>query len=287
MPMPKISAVINTRNEERNLRYCLETVRWCDEIVVVDMESGDRTVEIAREFTDRIFPHAKILAFDAARTFAVGKATGDWILLVDADEMVPKALANRLQEIAGNDATDVVEIPFRHYIMGDWVRNSGWGPTPLPRFFRPGKVLFRETVHDYIHKDPAARTLRLPPDPGNCIHHFNYVDAAHFVEKLNLYTGIEAQRLYDAKTPFSYTGMLKASFRVFFGRFLKGKGYKDGPRGFSLCLMMAFYKALAHIKLWELETFSEDPVARKYEAMKRGILDGWGKNSPSPGDPPA
>jgi hypothetical protein len=80
--------------------------------------------------------------------------------------------------------------------------------------------------------------------------------------------------------------LLKASLRVFFGRFLKGKGYKDGPRGFSLCLMMAFYQALSHIKLWELETFSEDPVTRKYEAMKREILDGWRKSSPSPGDTP-
>jgi len=289
MPTPKISAVINTRNEERNLRFCLETVRWCDEIVVVDMESEDRTAEIAREFTDRVFPHPKILAFDAARNFAVGKASGDWILLVDADEMVPKDLADRLRDVAGGDEVDVVEIPFRHYIMGDWVRHSGWGLTLLPRFFRRGKVLFRETVHEYIRKDPAARTLRLSPSPGHCIHHFSYEDSSRFVEKLNRYTDIEARHLYDAKTPFSYSGLLKASLRAFFGRFLKGKGYKDGPRGFSLCLMMAFYKALAHIKLWELETFSEDPVARRYESTKRGILEGWGNPPPSPsrgGDPP-
>jgi len=280
MPMPKISAVINTRNEERNLRECLETVRWCDEIVVVDMESEDRTVEIAREYTDRVFTHKKILAFDAARTFAIGKAEGDWILLVDADEMVPKALADRLREIAGNDAADVVEIPFRHYIMGDWVRNSGWGPTPLPRFFRRGKVLFRETVHDYIRKDPAARTLRLPASPESCIHHFNYVDAAHFVEKLNRYTDIEAQHLYDAKIPFSCSGLLRASLRVFFGRFLPGKGYKDGPRGFSLCLMMAFYKALAHIKLWEKHEYREDPVESRYGRIRRELLGEWNKDLP-------
>ena len=280
MPMPKISVVINTRNEEQNLRYCLETVRWCDEIVVVDMESEDRTVEIAREFTDRVFPHGMILAFDGARNFAVGKATGDWILIIDADEMVPKALADRLREIARNDAADVVEIPFRHYIMGDWVRNSGWGPTPLPRFFRRGKVLFQETVHDYIRKDPAARTLRLPASPENCIHHFNYVDAARFVEKLNRYTDIEAQHLYDAKTPFSYSGLLKASLRVFFGRYLKGRGFKDGPRGFSLCLMMAFYKALAHIKLWEKHEFREDPVPSRYGRIRRELLAEWKKDLP-------
>jgi len=278
--MPKISAVINTRNEEQNLRYCLETVRWCDEIVVVDMESEDRTVEIAREFTDRVFPHRKILAFDGARNFAVGKAMGDWILLIDADEMVPKALADRLREIAGNNAEDIVEIPFRHYIMGDWVRHSGWGLTLLPRFFRRGKVFFRETVHGYIGKDPAARILRLPPSQENCIHHFNYVDASHFLEKLNRYTDIEAQHLYDAKTTFSYSGLVKASLRVFFGRFLKGKGYKDGPRGFSLCLMMAFYQALSHIKLWEKHEFREDPVPSRYGRIRRELLDEWNKERP-------
>ncbi|MFA6147232.1 MAG: glycosyltransferase family 2 protein [bacterium] len=281
MTMPKISAVINTRNEERNLRECLETVQWCDEIVVVDMESEDRTVEIAREYTDRVFTHKKILAFDAARNFAVGKATGDWILLVDADEMVPKALADRLLDVAAGDDADVVEILFRHYIMGDWVRHSGWGLTPLPRFFRRGKVLFGETVHDYIHKDPAARTLRLDSSPGHCIHHFSYEDSSRFVEKMNRYSSIEAARLLGNGIRYSVPRLLVASLREFAGRFLKGKGYKDGPRGFSLCLMMAFYRALSHIKLWELETFSEDPVARKYESMRRGILDPWKKNPPS------
>ena len=272
---PKISAVINTRNEEGNIRFCLETVRWCDEIVVVDMESEDRTVGIAREFTDRIYNHEKILAFDSAKRFAVEKASGDWILLVDADEMIPKPLAAALRRIADDDKVDVVEIPFRHYIMGDWVRHSGWGLTPLPRFFRRGSVHLGDTVHQYLRKDDRARTIRLDPSAETCFHHFNYNDSRHFVEKLNRYTDIEAQHLFDRNIYFSYTRLFKAASREFLGRFLKGKGYRDGVRGFSLCLMMAFYRALTHIKLWERHTFKDHPVTEQYGEIRRELLRGW------------
>ena len=88
--MIKISAIINTRNEEHNIRYCLETLRWCDEIIVVDMESEDNTIKIAREYTDKIYSHPKVLAFDIARKYALEKAPGNWILQIDADEMITK-----------------------------------------------------------------------------------------------------------------------------------------------------------------------------------------------------
>ncbi len=273
--MPTISAVVNTRNEETNIRYCLETLTWCDEIVVVDMESEDGTVAIAREYTQAVHRHPKVLAFDIAKKFAVEKATGDWILLVDADEMIPKHLAETLAKIAVRDDVDIVEIPFRHYIMGDWVRHSGWGFTPLPRFFRRGKIRFTETVHRYMEKDAGARTLRLAPDDDGCIAHFNYRDASHFVEKLNRYTDIEAQHLYDRGIPFSYRRMIWAAAREFLGRYLKGKGYRDGARGLSLCLMMAFYRALSFVKLWEKREFADDPVAAKYEKIRTRILSGW------------
>ncbi len=273
--MPKISAIINTRNEERNLRYCLETVKWCDEIVVVDMESEDRTVEIAQEYTDNIFSHPKAAAFDIAKKFAVEQATGDWIFLIDADEMAPKTLSMALKAIAEKDEADIVEIPFKHYIMGACVRHSGWGYTPLPRFFRRGKITFTETIHDYMHKAADARIIRLDSRDENCIAHFNYIDSAHFIEKLNRYTSVEAQHLFDKGVKFSYYLLFMASLRGFYHRFFSGKGYKDGVRGFSLCLMMAFYRALSYIKLWEKHQFKDEPVSSIYERIRQDVLSGW------------
>ena len=273
--MTKISAIINTRNEESNIRYCLETLRWCDEVIVVDMESDDNTVKIAREYTDKIYSHPRVFAFDIARKYALEKATGDWILQVDADEMIPRELASMLLSIVSKNDADIIEIPFRHYIMGDCVKHSGWGYTHLPRFFRRGKVTYTETIHDYIHKVADARIVRLEEKDEICIIHFNYTDSSHFVEKLNRYTRVEAQRLFDKGVRFSYYLTFKALFREFYNRYFRGKGYKDGVRGFSLCIMMAFYRVLSYIKLWELREFKDKPVNELYSELRQGIIKGW------------
>ncbi len=273
----KISAVLLVRNEEANLQYCLETLSWCDEIVLADMESEDRTVEIARKYTDKIYTHPKVPAFDIGKKFAIEKAAGEWIMLVDADEMVPKTLALNLRAFAESDTVDIVEIPFRHYIMGEWVRDSGWGNTALPRFFKKGKITFSETIHAYMRKDPAARLKRRAADDDNYIIHFNFMDSAHFVEKLNRYTNVEAQHLFENGEKFSSVTLFRAALREFYWRFLRRKGYRDGTRGFFLCLMMAFYRALSYIKLWEKYEYRNDPVTSRYARLRKGILAGWGR----------
>lgn len=273
--MPRISAVILARNEEHNIRHCLGTLGWCDEIVLVDMESDDRTVEIAREYTDRIFSHPKVPAFDIAKKYAVEQATGDWILLIDADEMIQRPLAEELRRLAGQDETGIIEIPFKHFLLGDWVRHSGWGDSPLPRFFRNGAMIIIETIHGYMHKAPNMRTLRLPTREEFCIMHFNYRDSSHFVEKLNRYTSVEARHLFDRGEIYSFTSMLKSSLREFHGRYIKGKGYRDGIRGLSLSLLMVFYRVLTYIKLWEMHEFRDESVETRYDRIRSVIVKNW------------
>lgn len=273
--MTRISAVITARNEEANLPFCLETVKWCDEIVVVDMESEDGTAAVARRYTDRVFGHEKVPAFDVAKGFAVEQATGEWILLVDADEMVPRPLASLLRDIADKGTADIVEVPFRHYIMGDWVRRSGWGQGPLPRFFRKGTIRFQGRIHGYMRKEPSARILRISPSEGTCFHHFAYLDSSQFVEKMNRYTTVEAMHLRDDGVRFSFLRMSAACLREFLFRFVKGRAFLDGRKGIFLTLLMVFYRALSYIKLRELEEFGDAPPAIRYEARKREILSDW------------
>ena len=274
---PRVSAVLLARNEEENIGYCLQTVGWCDEIIVVDMESADRTAEIAREYTDRVYGHPLVAAFDIAKKFAVGKATGDWIMLIDADEMVPVGLSRALLEIAAGGEADIVEVPYKLYIMGDLVRYSGWGGTFHPCFFRKEKMTFTGALHNFMHGAPGAVVARLPPSDDNCILHFNYIDSAHFVEKMNRYTSVEAQQLFDGGAAFSYYKLCRAMAAEFYGRFFRHKGYKDGVRGISLCLMMAFYRALSYIKLWEKYEFRDSPVSDRYKKLKESVLAGWSK----------
>lgn len=275
-----ISAVILARNEEHNIRYCLETLQWCDEIIVVDMESSDRTVEIAREYTDRIFSHPTVAAFDIAKKYAVEQAHGEWILLIDADEMIPPALADSLKlRVERNDA-DVFRIPFKHYILGDWVQNSGWGYSPLPRLFRSGSIRFEKTIHGYMHITEGVRVRELEPGEDRCIIHFNYTDSRHFIEKLNRYTSVEADHLYEKGEHFSYYALFRSALRAFHGRYVKGKGYKDGVRGFALSMMMAFYNVLTHIKLWEQWEFKDVSVEARYDRLRSCLLDEWHKRQP-------
>jgi glycosyltransferase involved in cell wall biosynthesis len=277
--MPTISAIINTRNEDTNIRYCLESVKWCNEIIVVDMESEDRTVAIAREYTDKIYTHEKVLAFDIARKFAVEKATGDWVLLIDADELVPKTLSDKLSEITRRDDTDVVYIPFKTYIMGVWITHTGWWPDYHPRFFRRGSIEFVETVHAFMRVKESARTIHLSKEEVNAIEHFAYYDSTHFITKLNRYTTIEAQHLYDNNIHFSLYRMVAQSCKEFFFRFFIYKGYKDSYRGIFLSVMMAFYRSLSYMKLWEKWQNRDTSVERKYAELKINILKKYSKDT--------
>jgi len=274
--MAKISAVINTLNEESNIESCLESVSWCDEIIVVDMYSEDSTDALVRKYTDKIYKHEKVVGFDIARKFAVDKATGDWILLIDADELVPVQLKELLLNVVATDSADVVFIPRKNYIMGDWIRNTGFWPDYQPRFFRSGAIEFTGQVHNFMHIAGGSRTIHLPDDATRAVEHFCYRDAAHFITKLNGYTTIEARQMFDNGKRFSLFRLLAAGFRGFQVRYISQKGFRDGYRGFFLSLMMGWYRTLVYIKLWELHN-EKQGGAVDYREAKRAIVSGYGK----------
>jgi len=125
----KISVVINTLNEERNLPYALRSVHsWADEIIVVDMYSEDCTVEIAKQYGATVYFHERIAAFDGARQFAIEQASNEWILVLDADELVPKPLSRTCLDIVASEQFDVVIIPRLNFLLGAPLMHSGWGP---------------------------------------------------------------------------------------------------------------------------------------------------------------
>lgn len=271
--MPRISAVINTRNEVQNIRYCLESVMWCDEIIVVDMESEDRTVEIVQEYTDKVFSHKKVLAFDIARKFAVDQASGDWILLIDADELLPKTLSARLRVIADNDEADAVLIPFKNYLLGEWNKYTGWWPDHHCRFFKKTVMEFSEHVHAYQHLKDSAKKLSLPAKEEYAINHFAYRDIQQFIEKLNRYTTIEACHLFSVKKTFSYRKFFTVGLGEFYSRYFRLKGYKDGPHGLFVSVMMGMYRMITYIKLWELYAYDNESVADMYVKLKSDLIN--------------
>ncbi|HEX7091374.1 MAG TPA: glycosyltransferase family 2 protein [Longimicrobiales bacterium] len=282
---PRISAVVNTRNEERNLPFALGTVRpWVDEIVVVDMHSEDRTVEIARSFGAKVFTHERSDVVEPARAYAIAQATGEWILLLDADEMVPVALSRRLREIARRDEADVVRIPRVNHLLGAPLGHTGWGPRQdrHERFFKPGLLHASDRIHASLTPDPSARILDLEYAPGRALVHFNYVDVGHFLEKLNRYTSVEALQSFErgGAEPTGRRTLMRAT-KEFLRRYVKLRGYRDGWRGFHLSLFMAYYHVATDAKLKELHAGGgRDAVLATYRAEAERILEEYGAAAP-------
>lgn len=270
--MPKISCVINTFEEAQNIRFCLEALTWCDEIIVVDMFSSDETLKIAKEYTDKIFLFEQKGYVEPARKFAVEQATGDWILIVDADELISAPLKEQILFQIEKDDVDVVYLPRKNYIMGELIKYSGWWPDYQLRLFKKGTVNFTDQIHAGIRIEENARKYFLSAEEKNGIEHFSYFDAEHFIKKLNAYTSVEAKHLYDDRIQFNFKSFFESSLREFYNRYIKSKGYKDGCRGFFLCLMMLFYRAIISIKLWENYENKDFSVSEKYNEQKKRIL---------------
>jgi len=273
-PKPlRISAVMNTLNEEGRITAALRSLKpWVDEIVVVDMDSEDRTVEIAAQFGAQVFQHPRLGYADPARAFAVGKATGDWILMLDADEVVPPDLGRKLRRMANDGRWDVIVIPWVNYLLGRQLRYTGWGPHQdrHPRFFRRGAVDIRPDIHSYIRPASGARILTLPYREGLAVAHFNYVDVRHFIEKLNRYTDIEAATALARGQKPSVARAVGAAVREFGRRYLRQRGWRDGWRGFYLSLLMAGYRIVAEAKLRELtDTGGRERVLEYYRQEAR------------------
>lgn len=280
--MVDISVVINTFNEERRLPYALRSVKsWVDELIVVDMYSDDKTVQIAEEFGAKVFFHERLGYADPARDFAIEKASGNWILMLDADEIIPAPLSIRLCQIANNDEADIVNIHYLSYLLGRPLQYTGWGPFQVKhsRFFKAGYVLTSADIHNFINIQAKARILEIPYSPELCIVHFNYIDSTHFIEKLNRYTTIEAQHAFRNRKKSSLIRALLSSVREFNRRYILKKGYLDGWQGLYLSLFSSFYRLATHAKIKELEVFGgKETIEATYFEEAERILSMYKNN---------
>ena len=154
--MTKISVVINTLNEEKNLPRALASVKkFADEIVVVDMKSDDKTVEIAKKAGAKVYEYKRVGYVEPARNFAIGKATGKWILIIDADERLPGSLVKKLKEIVKNPSANYYRLPRKNLIFGKWVKHSRWWPDYNIRFFQKEFVSWSEIIREHNKKAEA------------------------------------------------------------------------------------------------------------------------------------
>jgi glycosyltransferase involved in cell wall biosynthesis len=276
-----ISAVINTLNAETHIPLALGSVRsWVDEIVVVDMHSVDSTVDIAREFGAKVFFHERMGFADPARAFALEQAQGDWILILDADEVVPPTLSKTLLQIAQRGEADVVKIPRLNYLLGAPLMHSGWGPDQDThfRFFRKGSLQTTATVHNYLHPVPNARIRTMKYEPGLALVHFNYLDSEDFIERLNRYTTIDAGQAFALEERSSPANAIARAAGEFAKRYMLCSGWRDGWRGLYLSLFMAFYRIAKAAKLQErTELGDRQKTSAGYRKIAESLLQEYGE----------
>lgn len=256
----QISACVITYNEERKIHRCLESITWCDEIVVIDSFSTDRTVEICRHYTDKI--HQNVwLGYVGQRNLVREKARFPWILFLDSDEEVSDALRDEILAEFNKGTGDCVgyEFPRLVYYIGRWIHHGEWYPDVKLRLFR--KAYGRtegEEPHDRIEVTGPVKRLNNP------IWHYTYDDIRDQIDTLNRFSGITAQQKYVKEQPFRWLDILfRPGFRFFRSYILRG-GFREGTHGFIIAAMNSFGTFAKYAKLWELEhrrmaTFRELP----------------------------
>lgn len=243
-----LSVVIITLNEESNLQRTLASVAWADEIVVVDSGSTDRTREVADSF------HAKLYdepwkGFAAQKNSALAKASGDWILSLDADEEVEPALAAEIRTVlAANPSVAGFRISRKNFFLGRWIKHGGYYPDPKLRLFRRGAGRFEDRlVHEDLRIDEASGTLR-----GHLLHHA-YPTLDSYIEHMNRYSTLGAQMAAGKRARgFSLIDIaIRPRLTFLYNYFLRG-GFLDGREGLLLHLYHEQYVSWKYAKAWEL-----------------------------------
>jgi len=242
-----ISAIIITKNEELNVRDCLESVKWVNEIIVVDSGSKDRTIDIAKGFTQKIF-NRPWDGYGVAKNFALSQCTGEWILSLDADERVSQELQKEIIENIASVDTSVaaMSMPRRANFLGRWINHCGWYPGRITRVFRRSAGQFtEERVHERLEINGKAISLH------SDLLHYTDPDLKHYFEKFNKYTSLAAEELIENKRGFSLVNLIVNPLWVFFRMYILRLGFLDGIPGMILCVLSANYVFTKYAKHWE------------------------------------
>lgn len=254
----KLSVVIHTKNAGATLKATLESVKFADEIIVVDMHSRDQTLKIAKRYTKKVFQHEDLGYADPARNFGLSKAGSPWILVLDADEQLTPELQTIITEtISLANAADVYYLPRKNLVFDKWLLKTGWWPDYQPRLFKKGMVSWQVGVHRL--PDIKGNTEYFPAEERYALVHNNYESLEQFLAKLNTYTSLQAKER-AAQTPqtvFSAEQLMETFAGEFAKRSLALDGVEDGLHGVSLSLLQAMYEATIYLKQWQASGFHQ------------------------------
>ena len=237
-----------TFNEERNIEECLESAKWGDEIIVVDSFSTDRTVEICKKYTGRVYPRSWP-GFGKQKNFSIEQATMDWTFVLDADERIPEELRGEIEGILAAQETvfSAYRLARKNYFYGHWLRWGGQYPDWQTRLFRKGAGLYDNTEpHEGFIFTGKLGTLKNP-----LIHYSERKISDHF-PKLNNYSNLAAaQRVQTCKKVHGYDLFFRPLIN-FFQIYFRKQGFRDGIPGLIQAVFKSLYTFVKYAKVWEI-----------------------------------
>lgn len=250
----KLSAVILTKNEENNIVDCIESVLWCDEIIVVDDVSQDRTVEIVNNLRDAkiiVFTRPLENDFSAQRNYGLEKARGEWVLFIDSDERVTEGLKNEIQYVTSSQ--NLLQQKLRGFYIRRadvmWSKKLKYGETGNIRLLR----LVKKDAGKWIGKVHEVWKVRGKVGQlKNPLYHYPHQSISEFLQEVNFYTDLRAKELFDNGVKVYWISVITYPLGKFLFNFILKRGFLDGLEGFVFALMMSFHSFLVRGKLWFL-----------------------------------
>jgi glycosyltransferase involved in cell wall biosynthesis len=240
--------VIITRNEEQNIRRCLESVKFADEIIVIDSDSTDRTTSIAQELGAKVFTRPW-KGFGPAKQEGVKQAAGEWILSIDADEAVTRELAEEIKSrIDKSNGVSGFYIKRKTMFLGRWILHSGWYPGHVLRLFQKAKAGFDNAiVHEKVETSGPVEYLN-----GELLH-YSYPDLDSYLSKFSRYTTLGAEEAFHKGKKAGLVDMVFKPPVAFIKHYIVKQGFRDGLEGFILAALSATAVLVKYAKLYKMK----------------------------------
>jgi glycosyltransferase involved in cell wall biosynthesis len=243
--MIPVSVVIVTRNEEKNIGDALESVKDFEDIVVVDSFSEDRTVEICKKYTYRVYQH-EWQGYAKQKQMAVDYAEKPWVLILDADERVTQRLKSEIMEEIKNASFSGFYIPRKNFFLGKWIRHGGWRPDYTLRLFLKDMAFIEDRkVHEKVVVKGKVGYLKNP------LEHYTYRTVSDYIKKMDRYSTLSAEELREKGVNPGLITMVVHPLSTFFKMFFLRGGFMDGIHGLILAILYSYYTLLKYLKLWE------------------------------------
>ncbi len=252
--MIRLSVIVITLNEADNLTECLASVRWADELVIVDAGSTDGTQEIARREADVLIETRDWPGFGAQKNRALAHASGDWVLSLDADERVTPALRKAIEQAIAEARHAVYRMPRQSWFLGRRIRHGGWSPDYVTRLFQRGDARFSDDlVHERLLHDAPLGTLEAP------LLHFSYRNLEQVLDKIDRYSSAGAANMHAKGRRGGLARALGHGFWTFVQTWLLRRGFLDGREGLILAIANAQGTYYRYLKLMYLDEQRQTP----------------------------